>query len=114
MSSDLPERVHEYRNHHLDSSRWDEFVPRDDDIVITTAYKAGTTWTQRIVASLILGPAPVGLLSESPWIDARFHGPIEPILAGLEAQTHRRFLEKHLAADALPSLPPTNVLVLAP
>ena len=51
-----PERLHEYRNHHLDSTRWDHFHVRDDDIVVTTAYKAGTTWTQRILAALIHGP----------------------------------------------------------
>ena len=49
----------EYRNHHLDSTRWDQFVPRDDDIFVTTAYKAGTTWTQRILAALIFGPGPL-------------------------------------------------------
>jgi aryl sulfotransferase len=112
MSSDVPDRVHEYRNHHLDSTRWDGFVPRDGDIVITTAYKAGTTWTQRIVASLVLGPAPVDLSGVSPWIDARFHGPIEPILASLEAQRHRRFLKSHLAADGLPWFPQVKYLVV--
>ena len=50
---ETPRTHHEYRNHHLDSTRWDDFHPRDDDIVITTAYKAGTTWTQRIVAALL-------------------------------------------------------------
>ena len=44
--SSAPERTREYRNHHLDSKRWDAFVARHDDIVVTTAYKAGTTWTQ--------------------------------------------------------------------
>ena len=53
--SAVPERVHEYRNHHLDSTRWDHFNVRDGDIVVTTAYKAGTTWTQRILAALVLG-----------------------------------------------------------
>src|SRR5262245_54281355 len=75
-----PELTREYRNHHLDSTRWDGFVPRDDDIVITTAYKAGTTWMQRIVAALVLGPGPVVLHETSPWIDVRFYGPIDPVL----------------------------------
>ena len=57
--ADTPERTRVYRNHHLDSLRWDGVVPRDDDIVITTAYKAGTTWTQRIVAALLFGPVRV-------------------------------------------------------
>jgi aryl sulfotransferase len=112
MSGSAPERTREYRNHHLDSTRWDRVVPRDDDIVITTAYKAGTTWTQRIVAALVLGPGPINLSSESPWIDARFHGPIEPLLEQLEAQQHRRFVKSHLAADGLRYFPAAKYLVV--
>src|SRR6478672_11720281 len=91
MGPGLPERTREYRNHHLDSTRWDGFVARDDDIFITTAYKAGTTWTQRILASLVLGPGPLPqtLGALSPWIDARFMGPIEAVLESVEAQEHR-------------------------
>src|SRR3954471_1112477 len=109
-----PERTREYRSHHLDSTRWDGFTPRDDDIVITTAYKAGTTWMQRIVAALVFGgnelPARLGELS--PWIDARFMGPIEPILAGLDAQPHRRFVKSHLAADGLRFFPQAKYIVV--
>ena len=110
----LPERTHEYRNHHLDSTRWDDFVPRDDDIVVTTAYKAGTTWTQRILAALIHGPGPLPepFSSLSPWIDARFTGPLEPILEGLEAQRHRRFVKSHLAADGLRFFPQCKYIVV--
>ena len=107
-----PERTRVYRNHHLDSTRWDGFVPRDDDIVITTAYKAGTTWTQRIVAALVLGPGPVDLSEASPWIDARFHGPVEPLIARLDSQEHRRFIKTHLAADGLPFFPQVKYLVV--
>jgi aryl sulfotransferase len=110
----IPERVHEYRNHHLDSTRWDQFQVRDGDIVVTTAYKAGTTWTQRILAALVLGLEPTGRrLSEvSPWIDARFHGPIEPVIAGLQAQAHRRFVKSHVAADGLPYFPEAKYVVV--
>jgi aryl sulfotransferase len=107
-----PDRTREYRNHHLDSTRWDGFAPRDDDVIITTAYKAGTTWTQRIVAALVLGPGRVELSSVSPWIDARFHGPIEAIFERLEAQRHRRFVKSHLAADGLPFFPHVKYLVV--
>ena len=107
-----PERTHEYRNHHLDSTRWDAVAMRDDDIVITTAYKAGTTWTQRIVAALVLGPGPVGLRDKSPWIDARFMGPLEAMVAGLEAQQHRRFIKSHLAADGIPFSPHAKYVVV--
>ena len=75
MKGKPPERVHEYRNHTLDSTRWDSYRGHDDDVIITTAYKAGTTWMQRIMASLILGPGPLyaNLTAEiSPWVDARW------------------------------------------
>ena len=112
MPGSAPERTREYRNHHLDSTRWDGVVPRDDDIIITTAYKAGTTWTQRIVAALIFGPGPVDLKFASPWVDARFHGPIEPLLAELEGQRHRRFMKSHLAADGMRFFPQAKYLVV--
>jgi len=101
VTARIPERTREYRNHHLDSTRWDGFAPRDDDIIVTTAYKAGTTWTQRILAALILPPGPIDLMGVSPWVDARWQGPVEPVLAALEAQKHRRFVKSHLAADGL-------------
>ena len=94
-----------YRNHHLDSTRWNGFAFRDDDSLISTSYKAGTTWTQRIVSLLIFGtePLPQPLGSLSPWIDARFSPfPLAQIIANAEAQTHRRFLKSHLPLDALP------------
>jgi len=35
-SAQLPQVLHTYQNHHLDSTRWEPYVPRDDDIVIST------------------------------------------------------------------------------
>lgn len=101
--ADRPQIVHEYQNHHLDSRRWDDFKPRSDDIVISTSYKAGTTLTQTIVVNMLFPngdvPGPVGALS--PWLDMRL-GPLQEILAGLEAQTHRRCIKTHLPLDGLP------------
>jgi aryl sulfotransferase len=37
-----------YQNHMLDSTRWNHYAPRNDDIVIATPYKSGTTWMQII------------------------------------------------------------------
>ena len=101
--ADLPRREHVYQNHHLDSTRWDRFVFREGDVVISTSYKAGTTWMQTIVANLVFWdsriPGPVTEIS--PWIDMRIR-PLEPILAMCEEQRHRRFLKSHLALDGLP------------
>lgn len=51
--SKLPVRSRIYQNHHFDSTRWDYFEPRSTDIIVATSYKAGTTWTQAIVAHLL-------------------------------------------------------------
>ena len=94
-----------YRNHHLDSRRWQQVKFRPDDIVISTSYKAGTTWTQRILSLLLFGPGPLPapLFQLSPWIDARFFPiPLDQILASIEGQRHRRFLKSHLPLDGLP------------
>jgi aryl sulfotransferase len=114
MDATAPERTRVYRNHHLDSTRWDGFVPRDDDIFVTTAYKAGTTWTQRILAALVFGPRRLdaSLIDISPWIDSRIMGPIEPMLERVEAQRHRRFIKSHLAADGLRFFPQAKYLVV--
>jgi aryl sulfotransferase len=104
MPTARPERTRVYKNHHLDSTRWDSIPFRDDDIVISTSLKTGTTWTQRIVSLLVFGhgPLPASLNLVSPWIDAVFWAPIELLRDIVEAQTHRRFFKSHLALDALP------------
>jgi aryl sulfotransferase len=98
----LPERVHVYQNYALDSLRWDFVLLRDDDIVIATSYKAGTTWMQGLVGNLIFSgremPSPLGQLS--PWVDLRI-APLEVVLTELEKQTHRRFKKTHLPLDGL-------------
>ena len=54
-STPVPTRV--YRNHHLDSSLWEGYVPRDDDIVVLSSYKSGTTWMRGILTALLKGAA---------------------------------------------------------
>ncbi len=100
---DLPRIEHVYKNHHLDSTRWDHIPLRPDDIVISTAYKAGTTFTQTIVANLIFwdSPPPEPLLAPSWWIEMRRH-PIENVRDDLESQRHRRFLKSHVGLDGIP------------
>lgn len=93
----------EYRTWSLDSRRWADYKPRPDDIVIATAPKCGTTWTQQIVSSLVFQDAqPRPIPTVSPWIDARFRGFSEELFANLDAQTHRRFIKTHLPVDGLP------------
>ena len=102
-TNSLPIAKHLYQHFTMDSSRWNFFVPRSDDIVVASTYKAGTTWAQLIVAYLIFGgkklPAPI--FEISPWIDHRIF-PLELILTNLDRQTHRRVVKTHLALDGLP------------
>ncbi len=115
MTSQLPEVTREYRNHHLDSTRWRVFEPREGDVVVTTSYKSGTTWMQQILHYLVFRgdpkALPTGLVS--PWIDARFHAPLDEMAAGIAAQQHRRFVKSHLPFDGLPYHPQVRYLVVA-
>lgn len=93
----------EYVTAIMDSHRWDNFQPRDGDILVATYPKCGTTWTQRIVDLLIhQSTEPRPIIETYPWLDATFFAPIEDNLATLEAQTHRRAIKTHLPFDSLP------------
>jgi len=96
-----PTRV--VRDWYCDSRHWDGYRPRAGDIVVCTAARVGTTWTQQIVGSLVLQTAePQDLFALSPWIDCRFQMPPEVALPMAAAQPHRSFLKSHIPADALP------------
>jgi aryl sulfotransferase len=87
-----------------DSTVWERWKPRGDDIVIGTYAKVGTTWTQRIVCLLVFqSDEPRPLHEVSPWFEMRPLGPPMDLRFELaEAQTHRRFLKTHLPYDSLP------------
>jgi aryl sulfotransferase len=96
-----PEKTRELHNHHFDSTIWNDFEFRDDDIVISTYAKAGTTWMQQIIAQIMFGGDPeLAVADMSPWMDLRVP-PKEVKLPFVDAQTHRRFLKTHLPVDAL-------------
>jgi hypothetical protein len=96
-----PQKTRELHSHHFDSTIWNDFAFRDDDIVIATYAKSGTTWTQQIVGQLLFGGAhDVPVAQISPWLDLRVP-PKAVKLPVVEAQTHRRFLKTHLPVDAL-------------
>ena len=97
----------------MDSTLWNGFPFRDDDIVIATYAKAGTTWMQQIVAQLVFGGAEgIDVQAMSPWLDSRA-GSMPERLAMLEAQTHRRFIKTHLPADALVMHPRARYIYVA-
>jgi aryl sulfotransferase len=97
----VPTKTKELHSHHFDSTIWNDFAFRDDDIVIATYAKSGTTWVQQIVSQLIFdGEEGMDVAEMSPWMDLRIP-PKEIKLAAVEAQTHRRFVKTHLPVDAL-------------
>ena len=108
-----PRKTREIHNHHFDSTIWNDFRFRDDDIVIATYAKSGTTWTQQIVGQLLFGGAEnVNVAEMSPWLDLRVP-PKEVKLPAIEAQTHRRFLKTHLPVDALVFSPKAKYIFVA-
>lgn len=94
-----------YREADADNARWEGFAFRDDDIVISSPSKSGTTWTQLLVALLIFDgpdfPAPIGRISL--WMDQRTR-PVDEAHAVFAAQTHRRFIKTHTPLDGVPSV----------
>jgi aryl sulfotransferase len=114
MSDNLtwPVKTRELHNHHFDSTIWNDFQFRDDDIIIATYAKSGTTWMQQIIAQLLFdGDPDLEVADISPWLDLRVP-PKDVKLPYVEAQTHRRFLKTHLPVDALVFSPRAKYLYI--
>src|SRR5215468_277075 len=80
----------------FDSRIWNDFEFRDDDIVVATYAKSGTTWLQQILGQLIFeGREGLPVERMSPWLDFTLPSAAEK-LDLLRAQTHRRFIKTHL------------------
>lgn len=93
-------KTREVINPIVDSRMWNDFRYRDDDIVVASVGKAGTTWTQAILVQLIHDAPEVARIGQlCRWIDCTWDK--EERMAAVEAQTHRRVLKSHLPADAL-------------
>ena len=110
----MPNVPHRYRSADEDSGRWTGFPFRDDDIVISTRSKSGTTWMQMICALLVFRtpdlPAPLSQLS--PWLDWLVT-PRDEVLAALSTQAHRRFIKTHTPLDGIPIHPDVTYIVVA-
>jgi aryl sulfotransferase len=106
-----PQKVGELDHPAMDSTRWNDFAFRDDDIVVATFSKSGTTLIQQIVAQLLTGgdPAVFGAAADlSPWIDFRVT-PDAPAIA--ERLTGRRVLKTHLPLQFLVYSPRAKYIV---
>ena len=101
MEIQWPQKTRELHSNHFDSTVWNDFKFRDDDIIIATYAKSGTTWVQQIVSQLIFnGEAGLPVADMSPWLDLRIP-PAEVKEEIVESQQHRRFVKTHLPVDAL-------------
>jgi aryl sulfotransferase len=107
-----PRKTRELHNNHFDSTIWNELEFRDDDIVVATYAKSGTTWMQQIISQLLFdGTEDLEVAEMSPWLDLRVP-PKEIKLPVVEAQEHRRFLKSHLPLDALVFSPKAKYLYI--
>lgn len=113
--TNLPKQTRVYKTEQFQSERWDDWKFRDDDIIVSTAMKSGTTWMLRIVGLLIfqdLNKVDNEVMG-AIWPDAAFGGPIEDLLADAEAKTHRRFMKSHIPMDGLPYHPKAKYINVA-
>lgn len=96
-----PKKTREIHSNHFDSTNWNDVVFRDDDIIIATYAKSGTTWIQQIISQLLFqGEEGLPVAEMSPWVDLRV--PPKPVMIPMvEGMAHRRFLKTHLPVDAL-------------
>lgn len=96
-------RKSEYSGLITESKRWDSFVPRRGDVVVSTPPKSGTTWVQAILALLFTGDPGVDANPSvnAPWFDNRLHD-LEEVVSRLEAMTGRRQVKTHTPLDGVP------------
>ena len=96
-----------------DSARWGRFAFRDDDVVITTPSKCGTTWMQTIVGMILRGTVDLGapISQLSPWLDMQVYTDDE-VFGRLARQTDRRFIKSHTPLDGIPVHPSVTYLAV--
>jgi aryl sulfotransferase len=102
LEQPLPVKTREVQPYSFDSTKWNAFNSHDNDIIISTANKSGTTWLQNMIVQLCYQgrETPANIIEMYPWLDLRFP-PIAVQTIGLEAMKERRQLKTHLRLDAL-------------
>ncbi len=102
-NTDFPKLTRVYKNAHLDSRRWVQVKFRDDDNIICTSLKSGTTWMQRIMSLLTHQDLKVDdKVMKMMWPDADFMGPMDELVETMEKVDFRRTFKTHLPLDGLP------------
>jgi aryl sulfotransferase len=81
---------------------WEKQVLRNDDIIIASTIKSGTTWLQQIVAQIVFEGKFEGKLNEtSYWIDTLRDYSEDEMISNIDKQTHRRFFKTHSPANVV-------------
>lgn len=81
---------------------WNHIPLREDDIVIASTVKSGTTWLQQIISQIVFEGEFDGNLSDiSPWVDSLRDHSEEEILEILDKQKHRRYMKTHSPASTV-------------
>lgn len=79
---------------------WSLFPFRDNDIIIASTIKSGTTWLQQIISQLVFKGNFNGKMNNvSIWLDTLRNLNEEEIIELIEKQEHRRFLKTHSPAS---------------
>ncbi|MDH4200971.1 MAG: sulfotransferase domain-containing protein [Spirochaetia bacterium] len=96
-----------------DSRVWKKFLDEDGfapgDIVIVDPFKAGTTWTQRIIEQILNNgeESSEDLSDKSPWLDSSW-GNHQKMIDKLRLQKNasvRRVIKSHLPSEVVPICP---------
>lgn len=113
MSREHPTRDKLYVGRVTNSTIWADFELRDDDVIVSTPPKSGTTWMQSIVAMLIFGRPgmDVRIGDTSPWLDCGFRDG-KAIVERLVAQDHRRCIKSHTPLDGISYDPSSTYLAV--
>lgn len=79
---------------------WSSLPFRDNDIIIASTIKSGTTWLQQIVSQLVFKGNFNGKMNNvSIWLDTLRNLNEEEIIELIEKQEHRRFFKTHSPAS---------------
>jgi len=79
---------------------WKKYEKRDDDIIIVSTVKSGTTWLQQIIIQIVFEGKYDGKINDvSIWVDSQRAMTELNILKLINNQNHRRIFKTHSSAD---------------
>jgi aryl sulfotransferase len=113
MKEQIAMPTREYRDYLSSSLVWKDFLANGGfvtgDIVVADPFKAGTTWTQRILQQILDDGVEreQGLSDTSPWLDSSWgdHAGMLAVLDEQRRRGQRRVMKSHVPADAIPIAP---------